>query len=147
MRNVTISGRDILVDGQPIRILSGAVHYFRILPELWEDRLLKARALGLNTIETYVPWNLHEPAPGKFNFSGLADVEKFIELVDRLGFMVIVRPSPYICAEWEFGGLPAWLLTIPGLRLRCYNQPYLDAIRAYFDELLPRLKKFQYPNG
>ena len=144
MRTVTVSGRDILVDGQPIRLISGAVHYFRIIPELWEDRLLKTRALGLNAIETYVPWNLHEPERGQFNFSGLADVEKFIALAGKLGLMVILRPSPYICSEWEFGGLPAWLLNLPGIRLRCFNAPYLDAVRSYFDELLPRLKKFQY---
>ncbi len=147
MREVVIAGKDILVSGKSVRLLSGALHYFRIVPELWEDRLIKAKALGLNAIETYIPWNLHEPVKGQFNFSGLADVEKFISLADKLGFMVILRPSPYICAEWEFGGFPAWLLNIPGLRLRCFNEPYLNAVRDYFNELLPRLKKFQYTDG
>jgi len=147
MRTVNISGREILVDGQPVKLISGAIHYFRIVPELWEDRLLKARACGLNAIETYIAWNIHEPVKGQFDFSGIADLEKFINLAGKMGFLVILRPSPYICAEWEFGGFPAWLLNLSGIRLRCWNEPYLNAIRDYFDELLPRLKKLQYTEG
>ncbi len=142
MSKFEINGGQVLLDGRPFRILSGAMHYFRVHPELWRDRMLKMKAMGLNTLETYVAWNLHEPRPGVFNFDGFADIEKFVALAGELGFKVIVRPGPYICAEWDFGGLPAWLSVIPGIRLRCDNAPYLDAVRRFYDELLPRLRKF-----
>ncbi|MDD5483917.1 MAG: beta-galactosidase [Kiritimatiellae bacterium] len=125
------------------RLLSGAIHYFRVVPEYWEDRLQKLKYLGLNTVETYTAWNMHEPKPGKFVFKGGLDVEKFISLAGELELQVIVRPGPFICAEWEFGGLPAWLLADPGIQLRCVNPAYLAAIDRYFDELIPRLAKFQ----
>lgn len=126
-------------EGKPMRILSGAVHYFRVVPEYWEDRLLKLKACGLNTVETYLPWNLHEPEEGSFCFEGLADVERFVRLAGSLGLHVILRPSPYICAEWEFGGLPAWLLREPGMQLRCMDARYLEKVDRYYDELIPRL--------
>ncbi|AFC31375.1 beta-galactosidase [Paenibacillus mucilaginosus 3016] len=126
-------------DGEEIRLYSGAIHYFRIVPEYWEDRLRKLKACGFNTVETYVPWNLHEPQEGRFVFEGMADLERFIRLAGRLGLHVIVRPSPYICAEWEFGGLPAWLLAEPGMKLRCADPLYLSKVDAYYDELIPRL--------
>ena len=104
-------------------------------------------ACGLNTVETYVPWNLHEPRPGKFNFEGLADIVRFIETAGELGLHVIVRPGPYICSEWEFGGLPAWLLEDPNIRLRCYDKTFLEKVDRYFDELLPRLNPLQCTKG
>jgi beta-galactosidase len=140
-------GDQLLFDGQPFRIFSGAMHYFRVHPELWRDRMVKMKAMGLNTLETYVAWNLHEPRPGEFNFSGFADIERFIETAGELGFKVIVRPGPYICAEWDFGGFPAWLSVIPGIRLRCVNKPYLDAVRRFFGELLPRIAKHTCESG
>lgn len=142
-----ISGNQFLYDGKPVRIFSGAIHYFRVVPEYWRDRLLKLKACGLNTVETYVPWNVHEPRPGEFNFEGMADIVKFIEIAHELDLMVIVRPGPYICAEWEFGGLPSWLLADPNMRLRCYHKPFLERVDKYFDELLPRLKPLLCTNG
>ena len=147
MKNVIIKNGKILIDGKPEQIISGAIHYFRILPELWEDRLLKAKQCGLNTIETYMCWNLHESQEGKFNFNGLLNFEKFIKIAQKLGLWVIVRPGPYICAEWENGGLPSWLMTKEGLRLRCMNKPFLDALGGFLNEVLPRLKKAQYTEG
>jgi beta-galactosidase len=147
MSTFAIKGNQFIYNGEPIRILSGAMHYFRIVPEYWKDRLLKLKACGFNAVETYVAWNVHEPKEGQFNFQGIADIERFIQLAGDLGLHVIVRPSPYICAEWEFGGLPAWLLQDPSMQLRCYHQPYLTKIDAYFDELLPRLKSFLCTNG
>ena len=94
------------LDGEPFQILSGSIHYFRIVPQYWRDRLEKLKAMGLNTVETYIPWNIHEPKKGQFNFEGIADVAEFVRLAEELGLYVILRPSPYICAEWEFGGLP-----------------------------------------
>ncbi|MFI9269490.1 beta-galactosidase family protein [Kitasatospora sp. NPDC052896] len=125
--------------GQPFRILSGALHYFRVVPEQWEHRLGLLRAMGLNTVETYVPWNLHEPRPGEYEFGGRLDLLRFVEAAAGLGLKVLVRPGPYICAEWEFGGLPAWLLKDPAIRLRCAHPGFLAAVDSWFDELLPRL--------
>src|SRR5699024_2810060 len=126
--------------------LSGGIHYFRTVPEHWEDRLLKLKALGLNTVETYIPWNLHEPKKGEFNFSGLADIEKFIALAHSLDLYVILRPSPYICAEWEMGGFPAWLLKDKENVLRTSHPSFLKHVEEYFDVLLPKLRNFLYQN-
>ncbi|MBD2862896.1 glycoside hydrolase family 35 protein [Paenibacillus oceani] len=134
-------------DGQPLRIISGAIHYFRTVPEYWHDRLQKLKACGFNTVETYVAWNLHEPRPGAYNFEGIADIEQFIRTAGELGLHVIVRPSPYICAEWEFGGLPAWLLADSDMRLRCFHKPFLDRVDAYYDVLLPKFKPLLSTNG
>lgn len=128
-----------LLNGKPFRLVSGAIHYFRVVPEYWRDRLLKLRACGFNTVETYIPWNLHERKEGEFCFSGLADVAGFVRLAGELGLHVILRPSPYICAEWEFGGLPAWLLGYHGIRLRCMDELYLAKVDAYYDALIPVL--------
>lgn len=127
-----------LLDGQPYRIISGAIHYFRVVPEYWKDRLLKLKASGFNTVETYIAWNVHEPREGEFDFAGMADVESFIRLAGELGLHVIVRPSPFICAEWEFGGLPAWLLSYSDLQLRCRDPLYLAKVDRYYDELIPK---------
>lgn len=133
--------------GNPIQLISGAVHYFRTVPENWEDRLLKLKACGLNAVETYVPWNAHEPRPGEFDFKGILDIAAFIRVAEKLGLLVIVRPSPYICAEWEFGGLPAWLLADPGMRLRCAYAPYLEAVDRYYDRLMRELAPLQCTAG
>jgi beta-galactosidase len=147
MGTFTIDDKQFLLDGAPFRILSGALHYFRVRPEQWGDRLRKLRAMGLNTVETYVAWNLHEPRPGEFDFSGGLDLVAFLEQAAALGLRAIVRPGPYICAEWEMGGLPAWLLADPGMRLRCMHPPYLAAVDRYLDALLPRLAPLQIGRG
>jgi len=147
MSSTQVTAAGFLIDGKPFRIFSGAIHYFRVHPDLWQDRLAKLKALGLNTVETYVAWNLHEPQPGQFEFTGFTDIVKFLQLADRMGLKAIVRPGPYICAEWEFGGLPAWLLNIPGMRLRCNNPPFLAAVKRFYDELLQRLKPLLYTKG
>ncbi|MFN2352681.1 MAG: beta-galactosidase, partial [Kiritimatiellia bacterium] len=139
MHPVKINGRKFEQDGLPVRILAGAMHYFRVMPAYWRDRLIKLKAMGLNTVETYVCWNLHEPRPGRFDFSGQLDLPAYIRLAEELGLMVIVRPGPYICSEWDFGGFPAWLLKDPSMRLRCAYPPYLKAVDRYFDALIPRL--------
>ncbi len=131
----------------PKQILSGALHYFRVHPGLWDDRLAKAVAMGLNTIETYIPWNLHEPHRGEFVFDGICDLETFLRKAAGHGLFVIVRPGPYICAEWDNGGFPGWLLNVPGVELRRRNRPYLDAVTDYFKVLLPKLVPFQITSG
>lgn len=138
--------KDFLLDKQPFQILSGAIHYFRIPPEDWEHSLYNLKALGFNTVETYVPWNLHEPKEGQFDFSGQLDIERFLALAQELGLYAIVRPSPYICAEWEFGGLPAWLLT-KKCRVRSLDSAYLAAVASYYKHLLPRLARWQLHCG
>ncbi|WP_019420337.1 glycoside hydrolase family 35 protein [Paenibacillus sp. OSY-SE] len=138
MTTLSYQGKQFFVEGKPTQLISGAVHYYRIVPEYWEDRLLKLKALGCNCVETYIAWNMHEPREGQFNFEGMADVAEFVRVAERVGLYVIVRPSPYICAEWEFGGLPAWLLK-DEMRLRCSDPRYLDKVAAYYDALLPQL--------
>jgi beta-galactosidase len=144
---LTTSSTQFLLHGKPFRILSGTMHYFRVLPEYWRDRLEKMRAFGLNTVETYVAWNLHEPRPGDFRFDGRLDLVKFIETAAQVGLNVIVRPGPFICAEWEAGGLPFWLFKDPEMQLRCAQPAYLAAVDSFFDELLPRLAPLQSTRG
>lgn len=144
---IEAKNEQFLLDGKPFNIYSGAVHYFRIMPEYWEDTLLKLKLAGFNTVETYVCWNLHEKEPGKFDFSGILDIVKFLETAKKLGLYAIVRPGPYICAEWDFGGLPAWLLKDKNLRIRCMYKPYTDAVTRFYKELLSRIDSLQYSKG
>ncbi len=147
MRRLEMYEKQFWLDKQPLTILAGAVHYFRVVPEYWRDRLLKLKAAGLNTLETYVAWNVHEPQPGKFAFSGMYDLEAFVRLAAELDLHVLVRPGPYICSEWDMGGLPAWLLKDGNMQLRCSYQPYLDAVERFFDALIPRLVPLQSTHG
>ncbi len=135
------------LNGEPFQIISGAFHYFRTVPEYWRDRLEKLKAMGCNTVETYIPWNLHESRKGEFCFEGILDVERFIQLAQELGLYVIIRPSPYICAEWEFGGLPAWLLQEEGMKLRVSYPPFLRHVEEYYKVLLPRITPWQTTQG
>lgn len=135
------------LDGEPFKIISGAIHYFRIVPEYWRDRLEKCKAMGCNTVETYIPWNMHEPKKGEYKFDGMLDIQKFIETAQELGLYVIIRPSPYICAEWEFGGLPAWLLKEDGMKFRVSYAPFLEAVADYYKVLLPMITPYQIDNG
>ena len=142
-----MKNRKFYMDGEEFHIYSGAMHYFRIPEEYWEDRLLKLRAAGLNTVETYVPWNYHEPKKGQFNFDGMLDIVKFVKTAQDLGLYVIVRPGPYICAEWDFGGLPAWLLKDKNVRLRCWDKTYIKAVEDFFKVLIPKLLPYLETNG
>ncbi len=135
------------LDKEPFKIISGSFHYFRTVPEYWRDRLEKLVNMGCNTVETYIPWNFHEPKKGQFLWKGMHDVCRFIELAQSLGLYIIIRPSPYICSEWEFGGLPAWLLKDKNVRLRCCYEPYLQAIRDYYSVLIPKLVPYQIDRG
>lgn len=125
--------------GEPFRIISGGLHYFRVHPGQWRDRLRKARLLGLNAVDTYVPWNLHQPCPDRFRMDGGLDLPGFLALAQEEGLHVLLRPGPYICAELEGGGLPSWLLAEPGIRLRTGDPQYLAAVDDWFDRLLPRI--------
>ncbi|MDR3185419.1 MAG: beta-galactosidase [Christensenellaceae bacterium] len=140
-------GDNFILNDRKFNIYSGAIHYFRTIPQYWRDRLSKLKACGLNTVETYVCWNLHEPQKGKFNFEGMLDLVEFIKTAQELDLFVIVRPGPYICAEWDFGGLPAWLLATNDLNIRCFDERYLKHVKDYFSVLLPLLIPFQISNG
>lgn len=135
------------LNNKEFKILSGAIHYFRIHPSQWEDTLFNLKALGFNTVETYVPWNIHEPYEGKFNFEGFNDIESFLEIAKKLDLYVILRPSPYICAEWEFGGLPPWLLKDESIRIRSSESNFINKLENYYNNLLPRLLKYQITNN
>ncbi len=141
-------GDSFYLDGRPFRILSGSFHYFRTQPAQWGDRLLKMKAAGLNTITTYVAWNIHEKVRGDFQFSGRYDVASFIRHVHEVGLKLIVRPGPYICSEWDWGGLPSWLLHDPNMVIRRSTyKPYIDHVEAYFSKLIPLLATYQYKKG
>ncbi len=128
-----------LMDGKPYTVLSGAMHYFRIPREYWLDRLTKLKECGFNTLETYTCWNLHEREEGKFNFTGMLDIAAYIKMAGELGLNVIVRPGPYICSEWEFGGLPAWLLSYDKMPIRCNDPVYLSKVRRYYEALFDQI--------
>ncbi|MEL5990886.1 beta-galactosidase [Microbacterium phosphatis] len=142
MPRFEIGESDFLRDGEPFRVLSGAIHYFRVHPGQWADRIRKARLMGLNTIETYVAWNAHEPVRGEWDATGWNDLGRFLDLVAAEGMHAIVRPGPYICAEWHNGGLPTWLTGLPGVGLRRSEPTYLAEVEGFlrhvYDIVAPR---------
>ncbi len=143
---LTYNETTFLMDGQPYRVLSGAIHYFRVLPEYWEDRLTKLKACGFNTVETYTCWNLHERRRSRFDFTGRLDLGAFITAAEKVGLNVIIRPGPYICAEWDMGGLPSWLLE-EHIPLRCNEPKYLEAVKPYYEKLFDIIRPHLAENG
>lgn len=135
------------LERKPYHILGGSIHYFRVPRAYWEDRLLKMKACGLNTLTTYVPWNLHEPERGVFNFEDGLDLEAYLRLAASLGLWVILRPGPYICAEWDLGGLPSWLLRDPNMKLRTTYPGFTEAVNSFFDQLIKKVVPHQYSKG
>jgi len=147
MPKFTYDNENFLLDGEKFTIVSGTVHYFRVVEEYWEDRLKKLKACGFNAVETYTCWNLHERKEGKFDFTGRLNIARFIEIAKKLDLYVILRPGPYICSEWEMGGLPSWLLSYPNMRLRCNDQLYLEKVRNYFSALFDEVRPYLCTNG
>ncbi|MCL2195969.1 MAG: beta-galactosidase, partial [Oscillospiraceae bacterium] len=147
MQPFEITQGKFLLHGEDFPLYSGAMHYFRTVPQDWRDRLSKLKAAGLNTVETYVCWNLHEPQPGKFDFSGMLDIAEFLRIAQELGLWAIVRPGPYICSEWDLGGLPPWLLKDPGMRLRVAYPPYLERVKIFYENFLPQIAPLQITRG
>ncbi|MDX3342634.1 glycoside hydrolase family 35 protein [Streptomyces baarnensis] len=141
MPELSITDDGFRLDGEPFRIISGSLHYFRVHPEQWADRLRKARLMGLNTVDVYVPWNLHQPdRDGPLVRDGGLDLPRFLDLAAAEGLHVLLRPGPYICAEWEAGGLPAWLLADPDVRLRTSDPRYQEPVERYFELLLAQVR-------
>ncbi|KAM6339196.1 beta-galactosidase [Podargus strigoides] len=140
--------RDCFVkDGRPFRYISGSIHYSRVPRYYWKDRLLKMKMAGLDAIQTYVPWNYHETQQDVYDFSGDKDLEYFLQLANDIGLLVILRAGPYICAEWDMGGLPAWLLEKESIVLRSSDSDYLAAVEKWMGVLLPKMKPHLYQNG
>ena len=142
-----IVGESFLLNGKPFVIHSGEIHYPRIPHQYWRERLHTVHALGLNTICTYIFWNVHEPAQGMWDFSGDNNLVEFIRLAQQEGLFVLVRPGPYVCSEWDFGGLPAWLLQDPEIRVRCMNSHYLSAVKSYINRIGKELAPLQINHG
>jgi beta-galactosidase len=143
-----IKDGNFLYDGKPIQIHSGEMHFARVPRAYWKQRLQMIKAMGLNTVATYVFWNYHETSPGVWDFkTGNKNIAEFIKLAGEEGLMVILRPGPYACAEWEFGGYPWWLQKEKSLVIRSYNQPFLDSCKIYINKLATQVKNLQITHG
>ncbi|XP_060086109.1 beta-galactosidase-like [Ylistrum balloti] len=145
---VDYENNTFLKDGKPFRYVSGSIHYSRIPQYYWKDRLLKMYAAGLDAIQVYVPWNVHQPLENKFDFDGQNDVVQFISMAKEIGLLVVLRAGPYIDGEWEFGGLPAWILQKnPNTVFRTMDPVYIHYMDLWLDKLLPMLRPLLYSNG
>ncbi len=142
-----VQGNQFIKDGKPVKLISGAVHYFRNMPDTWTDIFKKMRAMGCNCVETYCVWNMHEKHPGEYDFHGNLDIAAFIRAAQKEDLMVIVRPGPYICAEWEFGGLPWWIQTDENMEIRCSNKAYISHFDSYLDRLFLEIRPLLSTNG
>ncbi len=142
-----IKNGDFVYDGKPIRIISGEMHYPRIPHQYWRHRMQMLKAMGLNAVATYVFWNIHEPEPGKWDFTGDKNLAEYIKIAGEEGLMVILRPGPYVCAEWEFGGYPWWLQNVEGLELRRDNEQFLKYTQLYINRLYKEVGNLQITKG
>jgi len=144
----TLGKDDFLLDGKPFQMLAGEMHPARIPAEYWRHRIQMAKAMGLNTIAAYLFWNYHETAEGTFDFAtGNRDVATFIRIAQEEGMWVLLRPGPYVCAEWDFGGIPPYLLADPELKVRCLNPRYMTAVERYISRLAAVVKPMLVANG
>ncbi len=147
MTSVTYDHRAVKIGGKRELIISGAIHYPRSTPEMWPELLERSKAAGLNTIETYVFWNLHERTRGAYDFSGRLDLRRFCELIQAHGFHLIARLGPYICAETNYGGFPAWLRDVPGMKMRTWNEPFRREMGRWLHDLADYLRPMSKVNG
>ncbi len=143
----TIEKNQFIKDGEPVKLISGAVHYFRNMPDTWEDIFKKMKAMGCNCVETYCAWNMHEKKPGEYDFTGNLNIAEFIRKAQKCELMVIVRPGPYICAEWEFGGLPWWIQCDENMEIRCSNEIYIKHFDRYLDKMCEQIRPYLATNG
>lgn len=139
---------EFLLDGKPFQIISGEMHPARIPREYWRHRIRMARAMGCNTVAAYVFWNYHEREPGQFDFATEnRDIARFIRTVQEEGMFVLLRPGPYVCAEWDFGGLPPYLLRIPDIKIRCMDPRYMGAVERYIGRLASLVRPLLVTGG
>lgn len=144
----TFGPSEFLLDGNPFQIISGEMHPARIPAEYWRHRIQMAKAMGCNTIGAYIFWNFHEPQEGVYDFTnGNHNLSEFIKIVQEEGMWLLVRPGPYVCAEWELGGIPPYLLRIPDIKLRCMDPRYMAAAEKYIAHLAAELKPWLITNG
>ncbi|KAK7367342.1 hypothetical protein VNO80_09353 [Phaseolus coccineus] len=138
--SVTYDRKAILINGQRRLLFSGSIHYPRSTPDMWEDLIYKAKEGGLDVIETYVFWNVHEPSPGNFNFEGRYDLVRFVKTIQKAGLYAHLRIGPYVCAEWNFGGFPVWLKYVPGISFRTDNEPFKRAMQGFTEKIVGMMK-------
>ncbi|CAA0833835.1 Beta-galactosidase 3 [Striga hermonthica] len=138
--DVSYDRKSLIINGRRRIIVSGSIHYPRSTPEMWEDLIMKAKEGGLDAIETYVFWNLHEPSPGRYNFEGNNDLVRFLKIIQRAGLYAVLRIGPYVCAEWNFGGFPVWLKNVPGIRFRTDNEPFKNAMEGFTRKIVDLMK-------
>ncbi|KAK1433309.1 hypothetical protein QVD17_10219 [Tagetes erecta] len=137
---VTYDNKAIVINGQRRILISGSIHYPRSTPEMWEDLVMKAKQGGLDVIETYVFWNVHEPTPGNYVFEGRYDLVRFLKTVQKAGLYAHLRIGPYVCAEWNFGGFPVWLKYVPGISFRTDNEPFKRAMKGFTEKIVNMMK-------
>ncbi|HOX28311.1 MAG TPA: beta-galactosidase, partial [bacterium] len=140
---ISTSPRSLIINGKPFFMLSGAMHYFRVPKQQWRDRLEKMREAGINTIDTYIPWNWHEATKGQADYS---EFEEFEQLVREMGFFMLARPGPYICSEWFAGAYPEWL-NATGVKLRSTEPVHLEAVENYYNTVLPIIRRRLITHG
>src|SRR5882757_268829 len=144
IHHFSLSKTDFILDGKSFQIISGEMHPARIPREYWRHRIRMAKAMGCNTIAVYIFWNYHESSPGIFDFtSGNKDIATFIRLCKEEGMWVMLRPGPYVCAEWDWGGLPSYLLKIPDIKIRCMDTRYMSAVKRYVTRLSAEIAPLQ----
>ena len=148
VHNFMITESGFLLDSQPFQIISGEIHPARIPQEYWKHRIQMVKAMGCNTIAVYIFWNFHETGEGIYDFtSGNHNLKEFFNLVKEEGMWLIVRPGPYVCAEWDFGGIPPYLLRIPDIKVRCMDPRYMAAAEKYINRLAEEIKPFMVTKG
>ncbi|XP_042042669.1 beta-galactosidase 3-like [Salvia splendens] len=138
--SVIYDRKGLIINGQRKLIFSGSIHYPRSSPDMWEELIQKAKDGGLDAIDTYVFWNLHEPSPGNYNFEGRNDLVRFVKLIQEAGLYLHLRIGPYVCAEWNFGGFPVWLKYIPGITFRTDNEPFKNAMQRFTEKIVGMMK-------
>lgn len=147
MSRVHIEPEGIFIDGKAEIVLCSSLFYFRIPRSMWRDRMEKVKSSGYNCIDVYFPWNFHEEAEGLWDFTNERNVSEYLKLAAEYKLWVIARPGPYICSEWDGGGLPAYLSAKSGLKIRDFEIQYLKYVREWYSRIMPIISKFQYDNG
>lgn len=144
----SLGKNDFLLDGKPYQIISGEIHPARVPREYWQHRIRMIKAMGCNTVAAYIFWNYHETSEGVFDFNtGNRNIAEFVKLCQQEGMWVLFRPGPYVCAEWDFGGLPSYLLKIPDIKIRCLDSRYMAAVERYVQRLSTAVKELQVDKG